>query len=646
MRKLFVISLLLGLYAFASEGREVTLTSPDGANVVKIETDGGVRYSVAHNGKTVVEPSPVSMTVDGRNWGNDRKCNRIVRGSVDKDVKVPVPRRFSTLKDTHNGLTLKYKGYDIEFRAYNDGVAYRFISTSPEMNGVEAEGVQINLSGNPRTYTQLTDRLQQWFEYNYTERNYDSLPTDSLIILPMLADYGDCKVLVAEANVYDYPGMYMRKNAGGLAGVFAQCPASEVEVENGNKRYADEREGVLSSKGGRRAMPWRVVGIHDNEADILASELIYLLADDAEADYSWVRPGKVLWDWWNCRNIYGVDFEVGINTDTYKYMIDYAAKHGIEYLLIDEGWSAPFDLLTLADGVDMPEICRYAEQKGVDIILWTKWVNLDRQMTEALDMMSAWGVKGVKVDFMDRNDAKMVGFYERTASEAAKRRMLVNFHGSYPPDGMRRKYPDIMTREGVYGLENNKWSDRVTPRHDVLLGYIRQYSGPMDYTPGAVLNAHPDRFRPIHDEPMSQGTRSHQAALYVVFESPLQTLADSPYNYDLYPESRDFFKVIPTVWDETVPLAGKLGEYVAVARRSGEKWYVGVLNGTDATLHLDLDLSFLGDSYDNVHYHADGPNAARQAKDCIVADRKLDSKTLSIDMSRNGGYAAIITSGK
>ena len=270
-----------------------------------------------------------------------------------------------------------------------------------------------------------------------------------------------------------------------------------------------------------RAFPWRVTGIFDDDASILGSELIYLLSDKTRNDYSWVRPGKVLWDWWNHNNIYGVDFKAGINTATYLYMVDFAAEHGIEYLLIDEGWSERDDLLTLNPEVDMPAVCRHAAEKGVGIMLWAKWINVDRQLDEAFEMMRSWGVKGVKIDFMDRNDAKMVNFYERVARKAEECRMLVDFHGSYPNEGMRAKYPLLMTREGVVGLEYNKWSDRATPRHDLIIPFLRMWVGPMDYTPGAMLNAQRESFRVNAVEPMSQGTRVHQLAMYVVSRKPV-----------------------------------------------------------------------------------------------------------------------------
>ena len=644
MKKLSIV--LLGMIlSMPTMAKVIELRSPNARNSVSIESDGQVRFSLHRDNKPIVVDSPLSLNVDGNEWGKAKKYSSVKRYSVNGQRNVPVARRATNVVESYNAVTLNYKDYSIEFRAYDEGVAYRFVSNTLKADKVMGENVTINLAGDPMTYSQITNRMQQWFEYNYTERAYSSLPTDSLLILPVLVDVDGCKVMLAEADVYNYPGIYLQKNSQSLKGEFAYFPASHRSEDKGNKRYVATREDYMTSKVGKRSFPWRIVATYDEEKDLLASELVWLLGkeDKADADFSWVRPGKVLWDWWNCWNVYGTDFKAGINTETYLYLIDYAARHGVEYLLMDEGWSAPFDLLTQAENVDMPTICRHANDKGVGILLWTKWVNLDRQMTEALDMMQEWGVKGIKVDFMDRNDAEMVNFFERTASECAKRKMMVNFHGCYPPDGMRRQYPNIMTREGVYGLENNKWSKLVTPKHDVMLAYIRQYSGPMDYTPGAMLNSHIERFAAIHDEPMVQGTRSHQVALYVVYESPLQTMCDSPIHYDQNPASRDFIKQIPTVWDETVPLAGKLGDYVAVARRSGDKWYVGAINGTDAPIHLDIDISFIGNGAKQILCHADGKNAARQAKDYVALTMTTCSSVLSIDLARGGGYAAIIS---
>lgn len=641
-KKYILFTLILSMLSVFAYAKPVTVLSPDGKNKVVIESDGKVRYSVSRNGTQILSSSPLSLTVGRRVWGQDKKCRKVEQKQVTENVEFAVPRKYRTTTNLYNLATLIFNDYKIEFRVYNDGVAYRFVSTSDNKEAVMDEQVRYCFEQDYKSYTLLTDQLQNWFEQDYTIRNINALPRDSFSVAPVMVEVGTYKVLLAEANLYHYAGMYLQAGDKSFTGTYAKYPAVEEPYEGDNKIYVTKRQDYIIPKCGKRSMPWRVTGIFDNAASILSSELIYLLSDAASGnvDYSWIKPGRVLWDWWNDRNIYNVDFESGINTQTYMYMIDYASKHNIEYILIDEGWSARNDLLTLAPGVDMPAICKYAASKGVGVQLWAKWVNVDRQMEEAFALFGEWGVKGVKVDFMDRNDAKMVDFYERVALVASKNKLLVDLHGSYPNEGMRRKYPNLMTREGVVGLEYNKWSSRATVKHDVIIPFLRMWVGPMDYTPGAMLNTHAETFYYNQHEPMSQGTRSHQLAMYVVYESPLQMVSDSPTKYDENLESFDFIKRIPAVWDETVPLAGEIGEYVAVARRSGDTWFVGVMNG-DNPREIELDLSFMGVGNKKVIAHTDGINSHHQAKDYRTIESAVNDK-LKVSMVRGGGYVAII----
>ena len=344
---------------------------------------------------------------------------------------------------------------------------------------------------------------------------------------------------------------------------------------------------------------------------------------------------------WNNNNIYGVDFKAGINTATYMYMVDYAAAHGFEYILIDEGWSGRDDLLTLNPETDIPAVCRYAQEKGVGVCLWAKWINVDRQLDEAFDLMKSWGVKGVKIDFMDRNDAIMVNFYERVAKKATECRMLVDFHGSYPNEGMRAKYPNLMTREGVVGLEYNKWSERATPVHQLIIPYLRQWVGPMDFTPGSMLNAQKDCFRISNIEPMSQGTRCHHMAMYVVYESPLQMLSDSPTKYDENPQWLPFLETVPSVWDETFPLWGQIGKNIAVARRSGDRYFVGAMSaGAPEIAQISLD--FLPEGEWMVKCYEDGLNAEKNGKDYRISSKTVTNKdVLAVGFASNGGFVAV-----
>ncbi|UCG88420.1 MAG: glycoside hydrolase family 97 catalytic domain-containing protein, partial [Gemmatimonadota bacterium] len=357
-------------------------------------------------------------------------------------------------------------------------------------------------------------------------------------------------------------------------------------------------------------------------------------------DPSWIRPGKVAWDWWNALNLQGVDFAAGVNTATYRYFIDFAADHGIEYVILDEGWSVPGDLSSINPEVDLEALLAHARERGVGLILWVVWKSLEDRFDESLDLFAEWGVAGIKVDFMQRDDQPMVDYYWRVAQAAAERQLLVDFHGAYKPTGLRRAYPNVITREGVRGLEWSKWSEHPTPEHNVTLPFIRMLAGPMDYTPGAMLNAQESQFHAVFDRPMSMGTRVHQMAMYVVFESPLQMLSDSPSNYLRELECLRFMVDVPTVWDETRALSAQVGDWVAVARRRGEQWYVGAM--TDWTeREIELDLSFLGDGTWSAVIFEDGVNAARSATDYRRLERQVSAgQSMTIHLAPGGGWVA------
>jgi alpha-glucosidase len=386
-----------------------------------------------------------------------------------------------------------------------------------------------------------------------------------------------------------------------------------------------------------------VLVIAEDDGDLIESEMVYKLSPENRIkDPSWIRPGKVAWDWWNANNIFGVDFRAGINTETYKYYIDFASRYGIEYIILDEGWSDTTDLFQVNPDIDLDELLEHARRKNVGVILWVVWKTLDDQLDEALDRFAEWGIKGIKVDFMQRDDQWMVNYYWKVAEAAARRKLLVDFHGSYKPAGLRRAYPNVLTREGVRGLEHVKWSEHPTPEHNLLLPFIRMLAGPMDYTPGAMINAQKNNFNAVFTRPMSLGTRCHQLAMYVVFESPLQMLADSPSHYLREEACVGFLAVVPTVWDETRVLDAKVGDYVLIARKSGEEWYVGAM--TDwSPRELTMDLSFLPEGDFTMEFFQDGPNADRYASDFEQGRKAVsrDSK-IRIRLAPGGGWAARI----
>lgn len=622
------------------------LASPDGKNVVNIEYgEKGLSYSLSRDGLLQYRSAPVCMTVGKHVWGaSGMRIRNVRRISVDNVVDVPVPRKAAAVAERYNAVILVFGEYDVEFRAYDDGVAYRFIGKADRIDKVYSENSGYRFDRDYEVYALLTGNLQTWYEEDYTVSPLGGLPEGSLSITPLMVTTENARLLLSESDLHNYPGSYLKTVAGGLDIVLAGYPAAQELRENGGKRYVTAREDYLVECGMNRTFPWRVTGIFPigNDTAILNSELIYLLGERTQEDFSWIKPGKVLWDWWNCNNITGVDFVAGINTETYMYMVDYASVHGFEYVLFDEGWSGKNDLMTLNPDVDMPSICRYASQKGVGVCLWSNWVTLDRQLYDALDLMASWGVKGIKVDFMERNDAEMVNFYERVARAAADRKILVDFHSSYPADGLHAKYPNVMTREGVIGLEYNKWSERATPVHQLIIPYIRQWASGMDFTPGAMANTQKKFFRIRHDEPMSQGTRCHNMAMYVVYESPLQMLSDSPSKYDGDLQWLPFLEKVPSVWDCTFPLWGRIGEDIAVARRKGDVYFVGAMSAGPAG-ESRLCLDFLPAGEWKMTLWRDGVNAGKNAVDYKVETVTVtNNSVIPVWLAPSGGFAAVI----
>jgi alpha-glucosidase len=404
------------------------------------------------------------------------------------------------------------------------------------------------------------------------------------------------------------------------------------------------RKDYIARTNGTRTFPWRVFVVTPNDIKLLESDLVFkLAAPNKIADTRWIKPGHVAWDWWNANNIYGVDFRAGINNDTYKYYIDFASKNGIEYIILDEGWYPLGNVLEQVPGINVPELVKYAESKKVGVILWVVWKSFWDKIDEAVVLYEKWGVKGVKVDFMQRDDQKIVNFYHEAARKTADHHLLIDFHGAYKPDGFGRTWPNALTREGVKGMENNKWSKDISPDHDVTLPFTRMVAGPMDYTPGALKNMDKANFRPNFNRPESQGTRAHQVALYVIYESPLQMLSDSPSNYMKEQETTDFILKIPVVWDDIIGIDGKVGEYLLLARRSGKEWFVGAITNWTPR-DMDLDLSFLPAGNYSIDIFQDGINADRYAEDYKHLKNKVKSgDKMKIHLAPGGGWAAKIS---
>ena len=630
---------------FADTSHE--LRSPDNRILVTVRVGDRIRYDVRVNGNLVMQDSTLSLDVDHQKLGHDATVEAVKNDTVDRVIEPPVKLKFAKIPERYNELRLSFTKFALTFRAYNEGVAYRFETSLPQPEvKVYGEEATFNFAGNYNVYYPKEDSF-----FSHNEREFMQLPLDkiedkSIASLPAVVVAPDrVKLALAESDVDDYPGLWLHGNSNNsLTATFPPVPLKETVPDRTRDRdiKVTEAADYIAVTKGTRTYPWRIIGVAATDADLITNSMVYLLARPSEvSDTSWIKPGKVPWDWYNALNIYGVDFKSGINTQTYKYYIDFASKYGIEYIIIDEGWYKLGNVLDVVPAMNIEELVAYGKQKNVGVILWMVWKTLDDQLLPAMEQFERWGVKGLKVDFMQRDDQKVINFYHRICREAAKRKMIVDFHGAIRPATMVRTWPNLINTEGVRGLEWNKWSKLTTPEHNVTLPFTRMFLGPLDYTPGAMVNSGNERnFAAIFERPMSLGTRCHQLAMYVVFEAPLQMLADSPSHYLKEPEVMEFLGPVPTVWDETKVLAAEMGDYVVIARRNGRDWYIGAM--TDWTPRdVDLDLSFLPAGSFRMTSFADGPNADRSGSDYKKTVQGVDKTSrLKIHLMGGGGFAA------
>lgn len=648
LAKYFFLTFLIFVLYGNSFGQEFEVGSPDGDIVVDVRLGDEISYVVSFRGRQFLNESALSLTIGGKGkLGEKPVLKKSSRRSVDNIIRPVVRQKSAEVKDRYNELTLHFeRGYQVVFRVYNDGVAYRFKTDFKEDElKVKSEQVELNFAGNYQVYFPEEESFMTHQERIYKHIRLDSISSKQFSSIPALVEVpGGPRVLVTESDLQDYPGMYLQgTGATSLTGIFPAVATKEV-LKSDRDYYVTERADYLAETSGQRSYPWRVLGIAADDAGLIKNQMVYKLGEPLKIeDPSWIDPGKVSWDWWNANNVYDVDFRAGINTETYKHYIDFASQMGLDYIILDEGWYELKDLLQVSENMDIPELVAYGKKKDVDIILWVVWKTLEDQWEQAFDQFSKWGVKGLKIDFMQRDDQWMVNWYWKVAEEAARRKLLVNFHGSYKPAGLRRTYPNVITREGVKGLENNKWGDKITPEHNVTLPFIRMAAGPMDYTPGAMINAQPKNFKPIYNRPMSQGTRAHQLAMYVIYESPLQMLADSPTHYlNQKQDIRDFLSEVPVTWDETRVLEASIGDYVIVARRKGDRWYLGAMSD-EKERSFTLDLPFLGSGNFTADIYRDGINADRYASDYAFVEREFSAdEEFTIELAPGGGWVAII----
>lgn len=645
----FIALMLFVLHApYALAQETFKLNSPDERTTVHVRVDDQIQYSVDFQGEQVLAPSALSMTVEGvGTLGENPEVAGRNLNSVDTILKPVIQRKSSEIVDKHNELTLDFEGdYSVVFRAYNEGVAYRFVTDlDQEKIQVNEEQLEFNFTGNHEIYFPEEESFMTHQERSYLKVPLADISSDRFSSIPTLVNVeGGPKILISEADLQDYPGFYLQGTGGNaFTGILPEV-ATEERLEADRNLFVTERADYIAETSGNRSFPWRMMVIAENDGDLITNQMVYKLAEPNRLeDTSWINPGKVAWDWWNANNVYDVGFDAGVNTETYKYYIDFASEMGLDYIILDEGWYELGDLTAVSEGMDIEELVSYGQSKDVDIVLWVVWKTLEDQWDVAFDQFEAWDVKGIKVDFMQRDDQWMVNWYWDVAREAAKRELLVDFHGAYKETGLVRTYPNVITREGVKGMEHNKWSEDITPEHNLILPYIRMATGPMDYTPGAMINATSQNFRDVFDKPMSMGTRAHELAKYVVYESPLQMLCDSPsHYYEEKAHTLNYLSEVPVTWDETRILDAELSNYVLLARRKGDTWYVGAMTDGDAR-DLTVDLSFLGNGEYSAEIFKDGINADRYASDYIHSNRKVSANSsLNISMVSGGGWVGVI----
>jgi len=612
------------------------LTSPDGR--IKLEI-GGSGWSVSFGGKQIVKngQSQIRLTDGTSAWPE---------GSISINRKLPVKEHITAPLYRQSAFDYEYNqykadfgnGFSIEWRISNDGVAYRFATSRESETTVAAETFTLEFAEDKScigSYVQNpSNPYHSSFENTYSTRMI-SEGSDVPSFLPFCVNVSDdIRLTVLESDHEAYPGMFIRPVRG------SQKIAAEFAPYFGQTAF------IANSKG-PRTYPWRILKITDDDTQLPVDNLVYALAGPSRVeDESWIRPGYCSWDWWNDWQLEGVDFTPGINTRTYEYYIDFAAAFGLEYVLLDEGWGKHNGRNTLTPNadVDLEHLVKYAADKGVRLILWTMVGTICGELESACGKYEKMGIAGFKCDFLDRNDQQGVSLIYRIAEVAARHHMVVDFHGIYPPAGMERTYPNILNFEGVWGLENAKdfHTQELIP-YDVTIPYLRNMYGICDYTPGAMINFTKEKYMPSKSHPGSPGTRARQAALYVVLDSPIEMMCDSPTNYYKEKESASFIASLPRKYESKKVLSGKLGEWIVVARENEGAWYVGGM--TDWTARdVEVDFSFLGRGKWAVEAFLDGAKAAEDACDYSTGTFTVCRKQKkTIHLAPGGGFVLKIS---
>ena len=626
---------------------ESELSSPNGEIKVTLNITDKIYYSIAYDGDVLLKDNSLQLALKDEVLGQNPRLRRRKYVSVDEQLTPVMPLKFSTVTNQYNQLTLTFKNYSVEFRAYDDGVAYRFVTSRKGEVEVLGEEFAVNFPDDYLLHLQQPGGFKTSYEEPYTHVfSNEWKPSDKMSVLPVLIDTRkQYKILISESDLTDYPCMFLKGTGdNGIVSTFPKAPLAFGEDGDRSLKITQEADYIAKTSGARN-YPWRYFVLTKDDRQLLENTMTYKLAGKNQLqDVSWIKPGQVSWEWWNDASPYGpdVNFVSGYNLETYKYYIDFASKFGIPYIIMGEGWAkSTRDRYTPNPKVDLHELIRYGKEKNVGIVLWLTWLTVENNF-DLFKTFNEWGIKGVKIDFMDRSDQWMVNYYERVAKEAAKHHLFVDFHGSFKPAGLEYKYPNILSYEGVRGMEQ---MGGCYPDNSIYLPFMRNAVGPMDYTPGAMISMQPNVYRAERPNSASIGTRAYQLALFVIFESGLQMLADNPTLYYRNEDCTRFITSVPVTWDETVALEAKAGEYAIIAKRKGDKWFIGGMtnNGqTEREFAVKLDFLKKDRAYQMTSFE-DGINAGRQAMDYRCKSSQVkNGDVLTVKMVRNGGFAAVI----
>ncbi|UCD38341.1 MAG: glycoside hydrolase family 97 protein [Fidelibacterota bacterium] len=650
LAKLTLLSLVVSLIVLSCESRRIPLTllSPDGRIefVFDLDEDRSPVYSVAYDNRLIIAPSHLSLELQEGAISVGMQVVGTSRRKQDETYELVVGKSAQA-RDYYHEMQVELKEINppqrslyLVFRAFNDGIAFRYVL--PQQDAIDdfvliAEHSEFSFPEDHSCWALHLEGFTTNYERPFLDQSLSEIGPQSLVGLPLTIEIGDGPyIAITEADLTDYAAMYLTGVEGSpttLASILSPLP----------------NDTSISVKGTTpHQSPWRVIMIGDEPGDLIESSIILNLNEPCViSDPSWINPGKAAWPWWSGRTVEGVDFQGGVNTATYKHYLDFAEEFGLEYLLIDAKWYGPHkdpaqDITTTIPEVDLPLIIDYARERNVDILLWLNWENTRDQMDVAFPLYESWGVKGVKVDYMNRDDQEMVRFYHAVVKKAAAHHLVLDFHGSYKPTGIRRTYPNLLTREGILGLEHTKWSDRITPEHNVTIPFTRMLAGPMDYTPGAFQHVTREEFVPRYDAPTAMGTRCHHLAMFVVYESTLQMVSDYPGAYRGEPGA-DFLSQVPASWDETRVLSGVIGDYVVIARRQNQEWFIGAMTDWDSR-SLELRMDFLGDGQYRARIYSDGPGADEDPASISIRDTTISaSEMTTIEMASGGGYVMYLT---